>query len=206
MIFMMLMVMVVPGKEVQSKDEGYQVIPDEAIRLRILANSDNETDQQIKRYVRDEVNKYITNLVQEVENIEAARKMIQENLPAIEEIVAESLESTGETDEFSLEYSDRVAFPTKIYGNYVYPAGEYEAVLITIGEGNGANWWCVLFPPLCFLDFSNGGTVEESEENNEGMDQLEQTEENDEAAEEEETSEQEEEEISFFLFEWFGWS
>ena len=54
---------------------------------------------------------------------------------------------------------DRVSFPTKLYGNMVYPAGEYEAVLITLGKGEGANCWCVLFPPLCFLDFSNGEAV-----------------------------------------------
>jgi stage II sporulation protein R len=53
-------------------------------------------------------------------------------------------------------------FPTKLYGQYLYPAGEYEAVIITLGEGDGANWWCVLFPPLCFLDFSNGTAVSQS--------------------------------------------
>ena len=54
-----------------------------------------------------------------------------------------------------------VEFPTKLYGEFLYPAGEYEAILITLGEGKGANWWCVLFPPLCFLDFSNGVAVSE---------------------------------------------
>ena len=55
----------------------------------------------------------------------------------------------------------KVEFPTKLYGQFLYPAGQYEAVLITLGEGTGANWWCVLFPPLCFLDFSNGVAVSE---------------------------------------------
>ena len=53
-------------------------------------------------------------------------------------------------------------FPTKLYGQYLYPAGDYEAMIITLGEGEGANWWCVLFPPLCFLDFSNGTAVSQS--------------------------------------------
>ncbi|MEH7280107.1 stage II sporulation protein R, partial [Bacillus toyonensis] len=56
-----------------------------------------------------------------------------------------------------------VKFPTKVYGNFIYPAGEYEAVLITIGKGEGANWWCVLFPPMCFLDFSSGTAVRKEE-------------------------------------------
>ena len=54
----------------------------------------------------------------------------------------------------------KVQFPTKLYGEFLYPAGEYQAILITLGEGTGANWWCVLYPPLCFLDFSNGVAVQ----------------------------------------------
>ena len=53
----------------------------------------------------------------------------------------------------------KAEFPTKLYGQFLYPAGEYEAIVITLGEGKGANWWCVLFPPLCFLDFSSGTAV-----------------------------------------------
>ena len=62
-----------------------------------------------------------------------------------------------------MKFSKNVKFPTKVYGNFIYPAGEYEAVLITIGEGEGANWWCVLFPPMCFLDFSSGTAVRKEE-------------------------------------------
>src|SRR5699024_7945579 len=89
----------------------------------------------------------------------------------LRDIVKETLGENDVTDSFTVDYRSDVSFPLKVYDQYVYPAGEYEAVLITIGEGKGSNWWCVLFPPLCFLDFSNGTTIDEdfeAEETNEG--------------------------------------
>lgn len=130
-------------------------IPEEAIRLRILANSDSPRDQWLKRQIRDQVNAEITEWVTELETIEFARDVIESQLDKIEEIVEYELTRLGITDSFTVEF-DEVQFPTKLYGNVIYPAGIYEAVLITIGEGKGENWWCVLFPPLCFIDFANG--------------------------------------------------
>jgi stage II sporulation protein R len=138
-------------------------IPDESIRLRILANSDNASDQLLKRQIRDEVNKQITTWVGGIEDIDQAREVIKSQLPAIEKIVKAELKQLGAKRDFTVEF-DKVAFPTKMYGDYVYPAGNYEAVLITLGEGTGANWWCVLFPPLCFLDFENGDAVKNADE------------------------------------------
>lgn len=133
-------------------------IPKESIRLRILANSNSDVDQNIKRMIRDEVNQNITLWVGELNSIDQARKIIQSHLPEIRETVALNLEKHHLDETFSVELG-MVQFPTKIYGEYVYPAGEYEALLITLGEGDGNNWWCVLFPPLCFLDFENGDAV-----------------------------------------------
>lgn len=169
-------------------ENDYQVIPDEAIRLRILANSDNEEDQKLKHLVRDRVNEEVTEWVKEITDIAEARKLIQEKLPEIESIISEVIEEEGTDNEFTVDYDNEITFPMKLYGDYLYPAGEYEAILITLGEGNGANWWCVLFPPLCFLDFSFGTTVEAKD------------------IQEEEPEEPEETEVKFFLFEWFGWS
>ncbi|MGA9288491.1 MAG: stage II sporulation protein R [Anaerobacillus sp.] len=138
---------------------GQQVIPDEAIRLRILANSNTDEDQTVKRRIRDQVNESINGWVADLTSIDASRKVIQSHLDEIETIVSEQLEIIGSNDTFSVTFGE-VAFPTKLYGDFVYPAGDYEAVLITIGEGLGDNWWCVLFPPLCFLDFSNGDAVQ----------------------------------------------
>ncbi|RPF54094.1 stage II sporulation protein R [Aquisalibacillus elongatus] len=162
-----------------SSEENFQVIPDEAIRLRILANSNSEADQELKREVRDQVNAEVTEWVEELTSIDEARKIIQNRLPEIEAIVAETVGDQPYTVDFG-----EVEFPDKVYDNYVYPGGTYEAILITIGEGQGDNWWCVLFPPLCFVDFANGTTVLEHDTEGESVE------------------EEEEVEVKFFLWEW----
>jgi len=143
--------------------KGPSVIPKEAVRLRILANSDSDKDQALKRKVRDEVKAQIDGWVADLTSFEEARKVIQSHIPEIEKTVENTLKREGSKDSFQVKFSKNVKFPTKVYGNFIYPAGEYEAVLITIGEGEGANWWCVLFPPMCFLDFSSGTAVRKEE-------------------------------------------
>lgn len=177
------------------------VIPDEAIRLRILANSDSDEDQALKRKVRDAVNKEITKWVAELTSVEAAEKLIQSRLPEIEAIVENVLEQENMQQSYSVEFDHNVNFPTKLYGSYIYPAGEYEAILISLGEAKGANWWCVLFPPLCFLDFSNGEAVqaEEAETTND----QEKTNEKLTSLVVDEEEDKEEVEVKFFLVEWF---
>ncbi|WP_226087970.1 stage II sporulation protein R [Mesobacillus sp. S13] len=152
-----------PKNEVTAKEA--MIIPNEAIRLRILADSDLEKDQNIKRLIRDEVNKEITKWVQELTSIEAAREVIKSKLPEIQVIAEGVIAAEGANQSVKTEF-DKVQFPTKLYGQFLYPAGEYEAILITIGEGEGANWWCVLYPPLCFLDFSNGEATSEGFDEN----------------------------------------
>ncbi|MGV2939480.1 stage II sporulation protein R [Mesobacillus sp. LC4] len=152
-----------PKNEVTAKEA--MIIPNEAIRLRILADSDLEKDQNIKRLIRDEVNKEITKWVQELTSIEAAREVIKSKLPEIQAIAESVVAAEGANQSVKTEF-DKVQFPTKLYGQFLYPAGEYEAILITIGEGEGANWWCVLYPPLCFLDFSNGEATSEGFDEN----------------------------------------
>jgi len=177
------------------------VIPDEAIRLRILANSDSDEDQALKRIVRDEVNKEITKWVEELTSVEAAEELIQSRLPEIEAIVEDVLEQENIQQSYTVEFGHNVRFPTKLYGSYIYPAGEYEAILISLGEAKGANWWCVLFPPLCFLDFSNGEAVQ-AEETEQTNDQ-EKTNEKLTSLVVDEEEEKEEVEVKFFLVEWF---
>jgi stage II sporulation protein R len=158
----------IPKNEVTANDA--LVIPNDAIRLRILANSDSKKDQEIKRHVRDEVNKEITEWVSELTSKEEAKKVIKAGLPELQKIAEKVVENEKASQEVKVEFK-KVDFPTKLYGQFLYPAGQYEAILITLGEGSGANWWCVLFPPLCFLDFSNGVAV------NEGVDEEEKKEE-----------------------------
>lgn len=177
------------GEEVL--EETAEMIPDDSIRLRILANSDSEADQQLKRQVRDRVNEEINGWVEHTTSLEEARDVINEKLPILEEMVAEVIDEEGASNDFTVEYGDNITFPAKLYGDFLYPPGEYEAILITIGEGDGANWWCVLFPPLCFLDFSEGTTVEAAAD--------------EEVEVEEQEEEEEEAEVEFFLLRWLDW-
>ncbi|MGM0752959.1 MAG: stage II sporulation protein R [Bacillota bacterium] len=146
----------IPKQEMAAQET--MVIPEEAIRLRILANSDMEQDQNVKRLVRDEVNKEITNWVSTLTSQDEAKSVIQAGLPELQKIAEEVVAEQGLDQSVKVDFG-KVEFPTKLYGQYLYPAGEYEAVLITLGAGEGANWWCVLYPPLCFLDFSTGNAV-----------------------------------------------
>jgi len=130
-------------------------IPTDAIRLRILANSDGAADQAVKRYVRDAVVSGMNEWVTGPQTIEQARATIRSHMDEIEMIVAQELQKRGFTYGFKAELGV-VPFPTKMYGNVVYPAGDYEALRITLGSGEGQNWWCVLFPPLCFVDAISG--------------------------------------------------
>jgi stage II sporulation protein R len=146
----------IPKNEVAAKDAI--VIPGQAIRLRILANSDLDSDQALKRKVRDKVNERISVWVKDLTSIKEARKLIESKLPEIQTVAEEVVKENSSDQKVKVKFG-KVQFPTKLYGQFLYPAGDYEAVLITLGEGKGANWWCVLFPPLCFLDFSNGVAV-----------------------------------------------
>lgn len=147
-----------PKVESAAKAEETVVIPKEAIRLRILANSDQKEDQDVKRLIRDKVNQNITGWVKDLTSMEEAKKVIQSHLPEIQKTVEQTMVEQGLNQTVKVEFS-KAKFPTKLYGQYLYPAGEYEAIVITLGKGEGANWWCVLFPPLCFMDFSNGTAV-----------------------------------------------
>jgi stage II sporulation protein R len=151
------------GQQTKAGANAMVAIPDEAIRLRILANSDSAEDQELKHKVRDAVNAKITKWVADLTSFAEAKQVIQSHLPEIEQTVADVLRKEHSDQSYQVKFG-QVDFPTKIYGNFIYPAGKYDAILITLGKGKGANWWCVLFPPLCFLDFSNSDAVQMSEE------------------------------------------
>jgi stage II sporulation protein R len=198
-----LLSLYIPKNEVTANEAI--VIPNEAIRLRILANSDLEVDQELKREVRDEVNAAITEWVAELTSVEAARDLIQSRLPEIKAIAEEVLEKNGSNQSVKTDFG-KVEFPTKLYGEFLYPAGEYEAVLITLGAGEGANWWCVLFPPLCFLDFSNSvavkeGVDEQEEKEAKVEEEKAETQEAKEPVFVEEKKDEQEVEVKFFLVE-----
>lgn len=189
------------GKEETAAASANQpvVIPDEAIRLRILANSDRSADQDVKRSIRDEVNANITEWVKDLTSIEEARRVIRSKLPDINRIAKAKLKEQHIDQSVSVSFQ-KASFPTKLYGNFVYPAGKYEAILITLGEGDGANWWCVLFPPLCFIDFSNGEAIASPEGEDKGQVSAQQS--NESVNELVKEEEEETGEVKFFLFEW----
>lgn len=140
--------------------EHEAMIPEQAIRLRILANSDQLHDQWIKRKVRDEILKEINTWQEKPRNLAEARQLFMEKLPVFQRISEKTIASHGFDTPVRVDFG-QVPFPTKLYGNQVYPAGNYEALRITIGKGEGENWWCVLFPPLCFIDMSNGDAIQD---------------------------------------------
>lgn len=133
-------------------------IPQEALRLRIIANSDSNADQNLKREVRDAVVVQVAGIVKGARNATEARTRVLGALPAIRRTALAVTRNHGYHYAVNTDVG-RVPFPTKVYGNQVYPAGNYEALRITLGTGQGQNWWCVLFPPLCFVDIADGDAV-----------------------------------------------
>jgi stage II sporulation protein R len=129
-------------------------IPENAIRIRILANSDAPRDQWIKKQVREAIVAEVNGWGLERADADEARAIISDNLAALQSVAEQTLDRYGFSYDAATELS-RAAFPAKTFEGTRYPAGEYETLLITLGAGRGENWWCVLFPPLCFA----GGTV-----------------------------------------------
>lgn len=123
-------------------------IPEDAIRIRIIANSDGEFDQKVKQAVRESVSEAIVSWGDMPANHDEAEKLIRGHLKQIQRIVDAKLLAAGVSYKGVAELGD-VPFPEKEFKGTSYAAGDYEALRITLGEGEGANWWCVLFPPMC---------------------------------------------------------
>lgn len=125
-----------------------QSLNENLIRLHVVANSDSAYDQAVKLKVRDAV---IGSLQQELDkaaDVDEARAYIRENLPKLEKLANQVLRQAG-VDQQAVVTLCREAFDTRVYDTFTLPAGVYEALRITIGEGEGHNWWCVAFPSLC---------------------------------------------------------
>ena len=138
-------------------------IEDSVFRLHVIANSDSTEDQNLKYIVRDKVLEYINNISKNVSSKEDVIKMAQDNIDKIQTIAENTIKENGYNYCVKLAIGN-YAFPTKTYGDISFPAGFYDALKIEIGEAKGQNWWCVMFPPLCFVDVSSGIVPEESKE------------------------------------------
>lgn len=123
------------------------------IRLHVVANSDSPGDQELKRKIRDKIVLQVAPEFLKAGDIQTARTIALANLDHIEAIAAREIIAAGKDYPVRAELNS-FAFPTKHYGYFVLPAGDYEAVRVVIGAGGGSNWWCVLFPPLCFVDLT----------------------------------------------------
>ena len=121
------------------------LIPNESIRFRVIANSDSTLDQDLKLSVKNDVEKELYNIIGDSKNIEEVRYRISNNIDKVDNILKKYNIS------YDISYGNNY-FPEKEYKGVKYKEGEYESVVITIGNGLGHNWWCVLFPPLCLLD------------------------------------------------------
>ncbi|WP_242985426.1 stage II sporulation protein R [Vallitalea okinawensis] len=133
------------------------------IRFHVIANSDTEDDQLLKLAVRDTVLDTMTPLLKDSSSIDESRELIEENREEIEAIARDVIHEWNRTYDVKVSLG-QANFPTKKYGDVVLPAGEYEALRIQIGEAKGKNWWCVMFPPLCFVDVTHGIVPDEAKE------------------------------------------
>lgn len=134
-----------------STELSYEDIKDEIIRFHVLANSDSSEDQELKLKVRDAVIEYVYKELENSKSIEESREYLIKNKSLIEEVAKEVIINSGYNYEITSSLS-KENFPDKMYGEILFPQGEYEAFRILIGEAEGQNWWCVMFPPLCFID------------------------------------------------------
>lgn len=149
-------------KEVQG-EKRQQRIAKEIIRLHVIANSDSKEDQSLKLKIKEKVVVYLRKAMGEAETVEEAREKIREKLPEICQVAEERVRREGYDYEVTAELGN-CYFPVKEYGDFTFPAGEYEALRIKIGKSKGRNWWCVMYPTLCFVDSVYQVVPEESKE------------------------------------------
>ena len=121
---------------------------DRVLRLHVLANSDSEEDQAVKLQVRDALLRVTEPLLEEISTREEAEAVIRDSLPLLKETADETLKSLGSDHRATVELS-RERYPTRTYDQCAFPSGSYLSLRVRIGSGEGKNWWCVLFPPMC---------------------------------------------------------
>ena len=135
------------------------IIPDDAIRIRVIANSNSEYDQEVKMKVKDTLELDMYNILKGTTDLDVARKLINDNL----DFVRNDIDKTLQEEKYKLPFTVNFGlnyFPEKNFKGITYKEGYYESVVVTLGEGLGDNWWCVLFPPLCMLEAEENETTD----------------------------------------------
>lgn len=138
-------------------------IAEEVLRFHVRANSDSEEDQRVKMLVKERVVSYLQPVLDQAASAEESKTLVLQHLEEVEELAEQVLEEEG--CDYGVQVSvGKSDFPEKIYGDCRFPAGEYEALIVELGEGEGHNWWCMLYPGLCFFEDTYGVVSEEKKE------------------------------------------
>ena len=135
------------------------IIPDTSIRLRVIPNSNSILDQNMKNKVKKYLEKNTYKLLENVNDISTARKIINDNVSDLDTAISNIFKENNYNMKYDINFGYNY-FPEKEYRKVKYKEGYYESIVITIGEGKGDNWWCVLFPNLCLVDLENISDVE----------------------------------------------
>ncbi|WP_241395214.1 stage II sporulation protein R [Clostridium beijerinckii] len=143
---------------------NYDEVKDSLIRFHVIANSDNDDDQQLKLKVKNRVIDYLYPYLNSSQSLDESRKIIKDKMEEVKTLAQQVIKDNNYDYDVKVELS-RENFPDKSYGNITLPQGNYEAFRIIIGSGQGRNWWCVMFPPLCFVDESKAQVEYDKTEN-----------------------------------------
>lgn len=138
-------------------------IASSVFRLHVIANSDSSEDQNLKYKVRDNLLEYMNEICKDCSSKEEAINLVEENKDVFKQIALDTIKENSYSYDVNISIGN-FEFPTKNYGDISLPAGFYDALRVEIGKAQGQNWWCVMFPPLCFVDISSGVVPEESKE------------------------------------------
>ena len=163
--------LVIAGGRLYSGSEERQLqkgIASNIIRFHVRAESDSKEDQWLKLQVKEAVLAYISPVLSKSQSVDESRQLLYNESENIRNVAAATLRSLGDESDVNV-YFENCYFPMKTYGDMTFPPGEYEAFRVDIGEAQGKNWWCVLYPPLCFVDAVYGEVPEESKEELKGV-------------------------------------
>lgn len=148
-ILALLLLTIFLGLDRYGKERLARDLSEKIIRFHVRANSDSQEDQALKLAVRDEIGAYMEEELAGIQDIEKSRRKVLQDLEEIERRARKVIAKSGSDYEVSASLA-KVDFPEKTYGIYTFPAGEYEALQVVIGQGKGKNWWCVMYPNMCF--------------------------------------------------------
>ena len=129
------------------------IIPNDAIRVRVVPNSNSVIDQNMKEKVKNYVSNYMTLKLDKVMDVNEARNIINDSIDELNQDIEKMFQDNGYDMDFTINFGEN-HFPDKAYKGVIYNEGDYESLVVYIGEARGDNWWCVLFPPLCFVDLA----------------------------------------------------